>query len=144
MPTDTGEATLPVVLGALRETLVGMRSTQGFLVTAANGPEGVQVSEQLSRLAWRVRLVTTGAEWFEQLLPFEAQFHALRRHQILVGDGLTGFRAVRSTDIFDGRKLLIEGTGALDMGNLVNVDFDCDGYTRFAQLGRRIVRAIGV
>jgi hypothetical protein len=144
MPTDTGEASLPVVLGALRETLVQKRALLGFLVNNydENGPEGFQASEQSVRLAWRVRHLTIAAEWFEQLLPFEAQFHAVRRHQTLVG--LLAFRPVRSTDIFDGRSLLIRAKGTLDMGDTVNIDLAGMGYTRFAQVARPEVIGIEV
>jgi hypothetical protein len=111
-------------LGALRETLIQKRALQGFLVNtfAENGPEGFQATEQLVRLAWRVRLLTTAAEWFDWLLSQEANFHALRRHQPLAG--LPAYRAVRSNDILDNKLALGPGAiGALDMGELTNVDF---------------------
>jgi hypothetical protein len=144
MPSDAGEATLPVVLGALRETLIQKRALQGFLVNtfAENGPEGFQATEQLVRLAWRVRLLTTAAEWFDALLPQEANFHALRRHQPLVG--LPAFRAVRSIDILDNKWLLVRAQGMLDMGDTINVDFQGKGYTRFAQVARPEVIGIEV
>jgi hypothetical protein len=136
MPIDAGEATLPVILGAIRETLVECRAIQAVLISefCSNGPEGFQATEQVMRKAWRARHLTTAAEWFDQMLPFEAQFHALRRHQTLAG--LERYRPIRSTDILDDQEGLVRVKFTLDMGKLVNMDIAGDGYMRYAQVGR--------
>src|SRR6185369_4903802 len=120
-PTSEDETSLPVILGVLRETLVGKRQILCFLATnRMNGGEVGAVTEQAQALAWRIGKLELLAGGIEQVLPQEANFQALRRFQPLVG--FPTFRQIRPTDITDGRELLIRDRGRLDMGEIIDVD----------------------